>query len=93
MDRLGKLLFLYGIGMAFFEARHLVVRRSVQFVVRYRSRFGLELVQREYRVVVGDFLHIQRIGRIVDQYIRVASDIDHVDHVVLGILRIVGQTI
>ena len=73
------------------HAFEFVVTVLQRFGTAYQRVFRLELVERDYVVVVIPSHHVDRVGRVVDQHFRVDTCRCYVQFVVINELRIIDD--
>ena len=86
---LGENLRRYGLLVSLLDAAELVVADGVEFLVPDGGGFGLEVVEGDRLIGIGDGGDIQRVGGVIDQHLRVTAQLNEVDGVILHIF-IVG---
>ena len=82
-----------GIGMAFLDAGHLVIRNGIQLIVGDGSDLCLEFVERDGDILVLECLKRNRIGRVVDEDIGINTYFDEVDDIVVDDGRLVRNPV
>ena len=92
MGRLGKLRIIDTVGMSLFHTGGLVIADGIKLIVCNRRSLGLEFVQLDGNILVFQSLHINRIGFIVYQDIRIYTNFYQVYHIVIHDTALVGDS-
>ena len=82
-----------GVGMAFLDTGHLVIRNGIQLIVGDGSDLCLEFVERYGDVLIFECLKRNRIGRVIDEDIGVNTHFYKVDDIVVDDRGLVRNTV
>ena len=79
--------------MRFLHASHLIIAGRIELVVGDRRHLRLELIQLHGDIFVIQGLRRYRIGRVVDQDIRVYANLYKVYHVIVDDCTLIRYTV
>ena len=69
----------------------LVIANGVKLLVRDGRSLRLKVVKRNRLIGVGDVGDIERIGRVIDQHLRVATQLGEVNRIVIYIFVVISD--
>ena len=91
MQRLDVDALLDDLLVALSHTAELVIADGIELLVRDGRSLRLEVVKRHRLIGVGDVGNIERIGRVIDQHLRVATQLGEVNRIVVYILVIISD--
>ena len=92
MGCLGELRIIDAVGMSLFHTGGLVIADCIKLIVCNRRGLGLEFVQLDGNILVLQCLHINRIGFVVNQDIRIYTNFYQMNHIVVHDTALVGDS-
>ena len=92
MGSLGILGVIECVGTTLLDTSHLVVTQGVQFVIGDWNNLCLEFIEREGLVSILELLDFDRICLVINQHLRVCTDIHHVNYVIIHDRTLIRHT-
>ena len=83
MSGLGKLGIVDRVTVTFLNTCHLIIADGMKFIVCDRSYLSLELIKLDGDICIVEGLQGDWISCIVNQYVRIHTDLYQMDNVIL----------